>query len=260
MIIGYVTKVGSHIQETRFDSTESVMESVTEFKEPFSCILQVEGETTFAKLEALVRYYFFLKGSTQAVKDRIRDFEEHFGDACRDITAAQGIEREDPLDISPGTGADTRNSSGFELSWPLSSMAIDDNRIIAPNEHGLYEFETFVEGLRSTSSEANMSSHSPKTPITHPRNKGVCGPGDTPDPGPASRQSNIRFDTDDTSLELDPQDSVKVELKSLRKKVQILDNRLMMAEGRAQRAEQDAAMWRGNYEQLKKERDRNNSA
>jgi hypothetical protein len=139
-------------------------------------------------------------------------------------------------------------------------MAIEANRFIAPNKHGLYDFETFVEGLRSTSSGANMSSQSPKTPITHPRNKGARGPEGTPDPGPASRQSNISFDTDDASLQLDPQDCAKFEIKYLRRKVQTLDNRLMMAEGRAQRAEQDAAMWRGSYEQLKKEMDGNNSA
>jgi hypothetical protein len=115
MVIGYVTNVGSHIRETRFDSIESVMESVTEFKEPFNCIIQVGGEATFAKLEALVRYFFLLKGSTQAVKDRIGDFEEHFGDACRDIAVAQGIEWEELRDISPGTGANAPNSSGCEF-------------------------------------------------------------------------------------------------------------------------------------------------
>jgi len=105
-----------------------------------------------------------------------------------------------------------------------------------------------------------MSSQSPKTPITRPRNKGTRGLEDTPDPGPASRQSNIRFDTDNASLELDPQDSAKFEIKNLRRKVQALDNRLMMAEGRARKAEQDAAMWRGSYEQLRKRMDGNNSA
>jgi len=121
VVIGYVTNVGSHTRETRFDSIESVMESVTEFKEPFNCIIQVEGEATFAKLEALVRYFFLLKGLTQAVKDRIGDFEEHFGNACRDIAAAQGVEREEPRDISPGAGENARNSSGCEFRILIAS-------------------------------------------------------------------------------------------------------------------------------------------
>ncbi|KAH5441574.1 hypothetical protein HBI47_043610 [Parastagonospora nodorum] len=149
MIIGYVTKVGSRIQETRFDSTESVMESVTEFKEPFGCVLHVEGEAAIAKLEALVRYYLLLKGSTQAVKDRITEFEEHFGDACRDIAAAHKTEREDPPDIRLGPGADAWTSLAY------------------PDRHGLYDFEIFVEGLRNTSGKVNMSSQSPKSHIAH---------------------------------------------------------------------------------------------
>ncbi|KAH3904454.1 hypothetical protein HBI56_171140 [Parastagonospora nodorum] len=167
MIIGYVTKVGSRIQETRFDSTESVMESVTEFKEPFGCVLHVEGEAAIAKLEALVRYYLLLKGSTQAVKDRITEFEEHFGDACRDIAAAHKTEREDPPDIRLGPGADAWTSLACKVSWYIPSIAIDTIPTTDPDRHGLYDFEIFVEGLRNTSGKVNMSSQSPKSHIAH---------------------------------------------------------------------------------------------
>jgi hypothetical protein len=169
-----------------------------------------------------------LKGSTQAVKDRITEFEEHFSDACRDIAAANKTEREDPPDISLGTGADAWTSSACKFSWYLPSMAIDTIRTTAPDRHGLYDFEVFVEGLRNTSDKVNMSSQSPKSHIAH----GTEG---------ASLQSSVSFDTDDASPEIDPQESAKVEIKSLRRKLQTLDNRLMMAEGRAQKAEQDVA-------------------
>ena len=96
MLVGYVSKVGARLQDVRYDSYESVMQSVEVFKEPFCWIVESEDEEAFAQIEALVRYFFLLKGSMQAVKDNLEDFAAYFSGACRHIAAAKGVDWEEP--------------------------------------------------------------------------------------------------------------------------------------------------------------------
>jgi hypothetical protein len=84
------------------------MSSAEAFKEHFCWVMRPEEDDNLKKLEAWVRYYFVLKGSLQAVKDHVSEFDQHFGEACRDVAAAQGVEWEEPdvsdsSDIGRGT-------------------------------------------------------------------------------------------------------------------------------------------------------------
>jgi hypothetical protein len=90
MVVGYLNVVGNRLQDVRFDSAKSVIHSAEKFKAPFRWVLGGGDEMAFRKLEALVRYFFLLKGSMQAVKDNFEDFAIHFSGACRDVGAAKG--------------------------------------------------------------------------------------------------------------------------------------------------------------------------
>tara|TARA_R110002003_G_scaffold96_9_gene7451 strand:- start:40765 stop:41370 length:606 start_codon:yes stop_codon:yes gene_type:complete len=96
MVVGYVTVVGNRLQDVRFDSAESVIHGAEKFRAPFCWVLGGGDETAFGKLEALVRYFFLLKGSMHAVKDNFEGFAIHFSGACRDVGAAKGVAWTEP--------------------------------------------------------------------------------------------------------------------------------------------------------------------
>ena len=96
MIVGYINQVGTRLHDVRYDSYTSVMQGVEKFKEPFCWVSESADEKAFARIEALVRYYFLLKGSNQAIKDNIPSFTAHFPGACRDVAAAKGVVRRKP--------------------------------------------------------------------------------------------------------------------------------------------------------------------
>jgi hypothetical protein len=122
LIIGYVTISASRVQDIRYDSAKSVLQSVNEFKEPFCWVLGSGQESAFAQLKALLRYYFLVKGSVETVKDHIQVFEKHFENACRVIAAARGVEW---TDLNSTGRMCTQQLSSCKLQVPITIIISD---------------------------------------------------------------------------------------------------------------------------------------
>ena len=128
----------------------------------------------------------------------------------------------------------------------------DGDFTATPAANALYGFEMLVDSLGGTTGPYNDTCQSPLRTNDMPISTSTCPTTLASGSFGLSRSQVSRLGLDDASAEMSSHDMLKTDIKELRSKVQTLDNRLMMAEGRAKKAENEAALWRGNYEQLKK--------
>ncbi|KAF2032617.1 hypothetical protein EK21DRAFT_109689 [Setomelanomma holmii] len=206
MILGYVTKVGNGVQDTCFDSLESMVHNANKIKKLFCWTLEASEQTAAGKLEALVRYFFLLKGSTQAVMGNFQDFEMCFPGACRGVAAARGV----------GLGGEEVKDSTRRSDLCSESVAT------RPSPTPLYAFEIFVGSLDA----------SPKNPSSGPRDS-----------------AELISTQDDSALY---RENYEADLRILRSRVQDLSERLVSSESRLKKAENEAMLWKGHCEQLRR--------
>ncbi|KAH7068861.1 hypothetical protein BKA63DRAFT_421818 [Paraphoma chrysanthemicola] len=195
MVVGYIDTMGKNVQDVRYDSIESLIHGAEQVKEPFCWVLESANDTAFSKLEALVRYFFLLKGSMQAIKNNLTDFSAYFASACRDVAAAKGVHF-DQARVLAKTVSSGETDSAKASKAPTFATS-------------LYGFEVFVD------------SQAPPSHVTHE----------------ASRPTGL---------------ICAAEIQNLQSTVQELEGKLMASDSQAKKAKNEAALWKANYERLRR--------
>ncbi|KAH7089047.1 hypothetical protein FB567DRAFT_627574, partial [Paraphoma chrysanthemicola] len=163
MVVGYVNAVGKNLSDVRYDSIESLIHGAEKVKEPFCWVLESTDDRAFGKLEALVRYFFLLKGSMQAIKYNLQHFPAYFADACRDVAAAKGVDRDQTRvrakTISSGDTGIANNSDAPAFSTSLYGFEVfvdsqEPRSIIARNTSRPLEFTRQDRGHNAPSHDS----------------------------------------------------------------------------------------------------------
>lgn len=224
--VGYIKTNGKKPKVVRYEVEEEVVGRMEGFVRPFCQMSRKDTGTALARFAALVRYYLLAKGSNKAIKGRTAWFEEHFPTACRDVAATQDAEALE-AEIEPGKHMMNEPTTSCKLAKPATTAEINELATALPQAFR-YDFEVLVDNICGTSLNYKLA------PLIR-----------APD------------GAHDTSLHLDTSSAAAVtcleeqrnEITSLRNRIQLLDHKLMVAEGRARAAEDEAANWQVHYEQ-----------